>query len=312
MSDTSTVLVTGGAGFIGSHIVDALLQRGDRPVVVDDLSTGKRSNLDPTVPFYHVDITNARALEDVFVRERPEIVSHHAAQMDVRRSMADPAFDALVNVHGFINLLHLCAKYAVRKVVSASTSAVYPEAEALPLEETHAIRPLSAYGLSKYVGEQYLRFYWDIYGLRFTVFRYGNVYGPRQDPHGEAGVVAIFTEQMLSGVQPTLFGDGKKTRDYIYIDDVVSANLLALDGAGDGEVFNLGWGREIRDCEVFEAVRNALGMLVEPRYAPKRPGEMDRVALDNRKARAGLGWTPGCSFAEGIQRTVAFYKSRKV
>jgi UDP-glucose 4-epimerase len=300
------ILVTGGAGFIGSHLVDALLARGDRPVIVDDLSTGKDSNLNKAVPFYRVDIREAEALEQVFIQERPEIVSHHAAQTDVRRSMAEPAFDAQVNVVGFVNLLGLCVKYGVRKVVFASTSAVYPEPEVVPADETHPIRPLSAYGLSKYIGEKYLELYRDACGLPFTIFRYGNVYGPRQDPCGEAGVVAIFSQQMLTGVQPTLFGDGNKTRDYIYIDDIVSANLLAMDGAGDGEILNLGWGREVRDLEVFEAVRSALGARVTPQYAPKRPGELNRIALDSTKAKAVLGWSPRVPFEHGISRTVEY------
>jgi UDP-glucose 4-epimerase len=302
------ILVTGGAGFVGSHLVDALLARGNRPVVVDNLSTGKEANLNPSVRLCGVDIRDAAALEQVFARERPELVSHHAAQTDVRRSMADPAFDAQVNLLGFVNLLQLCVKYGVRKVVFASTSAVYPEPEVVPTDETYPIRPLSAYGLSKYVGEQYLRFYWDVYGLRFTIFRYGNVYGPRQDPHGEAGVVAIFSDQMLTGVRPTIFGDGNKTRDYIYIDDVVSANLLAMDGDGDGEIFNLGWGQEVRDFQVFNAVRNALGVQVEPQYEEKRSGELYRIALDSTKAKALLGWIPQVPFEEGVRLTVDYYR----
>lgn len=201
-------------------------------------------------------------------------------------------------------------KYGVRKVVLASTSAVYPEPEIIPAAESHPVRPRSAYGLSKYVGEQYLRFYADTYALCFTIFRYGNVYGPRQDPHGEAGVVAIFSEQMLSGVRPTIFGDGSKTRDYVYVEDVVWANLLAMDGAGDAEVFNLGWGREITDFEVFEAVRKAVGVAVEPIYGQKRPGELDRIALDSARAAQLLGWRPRVSFEDGVPMTVAHYKSR--
>ncbi len=302
------VLVTGGAGFIGSHLVDALVNRGERVVVVDDLSTGKEVNLNPKAVFYRLDIQDAAALEKVFREETPEVVNHHAAQTDVRRSMADPTFDAQVNILGLINLLQLCVKYGVRKVVFASTSAVYPEPEFVPTDESHPIRPLSAYGLSKLVGERYLEFYGEVYGLRFTIFRYGNVYGPRQDAHGECGVVAIFSEQMLNGIQPTIFGDGSKTRDYIYVGDVVSANLLAMDGAGDGEVFNLGWGREITDFEVFEAVRRAVGVEVEPTYSQKRPGELDRIALDSTKAKRLLGWAPRVPFEEGVSLAVAQYK----
>lgn len=219
-----------------------------------------------------------------------------------------------VNVVGTVNVLQLCLKYGVRKVVFASTSAVYPEPEFVPADETQPVRPLSAYGLTKHMGEQYLAFYGGVYGLRFTIFRYGNVYGPRQDPKGEAGVVAIFSEQMLTGVRPTLFGDGNKTRDYIYIDDVVAANLLAMpvcvdrtgrNGGGDGEVLNLGWGREVRD---FEVVRKALGIQVEPRYAEKRPGGLDRIALRSTKAKALLGWTPRMPFEEAVRLAVDYYR----
>ncbi len=305
------VLVTGGAGFVGSHLVDALLARGDRPIVVDDISTGKVENLNPAALFYQLDIREFTALEQVFIQERPEVLNHHAAQTDVRRSMVDPAYDAQVNVLGLVNLLQLCVKYKVRKLVFASSSSVYPEPEYIPTDEAHPIRPLSAYGLSKWVGEKYLEFYGDVYGLRFTIFRYGNVYGSRQDPNGEAGVVAIFSEQMLTGVRPTIFGDGKKTRDYIYVEDVVSANLLVMEGAGDGEVFNLACERQVTDYEVFETVRSALGVEVEPIYGKKRSGELDTVCLDISKARNQLGWSPRTAFERGVPLAVQYYKDRK-
>lgn len=302
------VLVTGGAGFIGSHLCDALIARGDRVIVVDNLSTGKRANLNPKASFHEVDIRDAAALEKVFEAERPDRVSHHAAQTDVRRSMAEPGYDAQVNVVGSVNVFHLCSKLGVKKVLFASSSAAYPEPEYVPVREDHPIHPLSAYGLTKYIGEHYLRFYREVYRLPFTAFRYGNVYGPRQDPQGEAGVVAIFCSRMLAGAPCTLFGDGKKTRDYVYVDDVVAANLLALDGAGDGEVLNIGWGREITDFEVFDAVRKALGKQADPTYAPKRPGELDRIALDSSKAAKALGWAPRVPFDEGIRWSADHYR----
>jgi len=303
------VLVTGGAGFIGSHLVDGLLRQGHRVAVVDDLSSGKADNVNRAATLHVADIRDVSALAQIFERERPEIVSHHAAQTDVRRSMSDPAFDASVNVVGLVNVLQLGVTYGVAKVLFASSSAVYPEPQFVPVDETHPIRPQSAYGLTKYVGEKYLELYGDARGLRFTAFRYGNVYGPRQDPGGEAGVVAIFSAQMLDGVRPTLFGDGTKTRDYLHVDDVVAANLLAMDG-GDGQVFNLGWGREITDREVFTAVRSALGTSVEPSYGNKRPGELDRIALDSTKAKTFLGWTPRIQFEQGIPLTVDYYRRR--
>lgn len=305
------VLVTGGAGFIASHIVDALLDRGHAVAVVDNLSTGKERNLNPRASFHRVDIRDLEALEAVFAQEHPDLVDHHAAQADVRRSMADPGYDVSVNVLGTLHVVHLAHKFGARRVVFASTCAIYPESERLPFAEDHPLVPVSIYGLSKQMGEQHLRFFHDVYGLGFTVFRYANVYGPRQDPKGEAGVVAIFCEQMLAGVQPTIFGDGHKTRDYVYVEDVVAANLLALDGKVDGEVMNIGWGREVTDFEVFDGVRRNLGVSLEPKYAPRRLGEMERVALDAAKARRLLDWTPTVPFEQGIERAVAFYKRRR-
>jgi len=302
------VLVTGGAGLIASHIVDRLIEAGHEVVIIDDLSTGRRENLNPRARFYQLDIRDAEGLAHVFSQERPDIVNHHAAQTDVTRSMRDPSFDAQVNILGSLNLIRCALQYGVRKIIFASTSAVYPEPEYIPADENHPIKPISAYGLSKYVVEQYLHFFYENLGLRYTAFRYGNVYGPRQDPHGESGVVAIFSEQMLTGIRPTIFGDGSKTRDYIHVDDVVAANLLAMDERGDGEVFNLGWGQEVTDFEVFDAVRKALGTEVEPLYSQKRPGELDRISLDCSKARRLLGWKPAITFAEGIPMTVEYYR----
>ncbi len=299
------VLVTGGAGFIGSHIVDAAVAAGHDVASVDNLFTGKRSNLNPRARFHQVDITDAAMLEEVFEQEKPEVVNHHAAQADVRRSMADPGFDATVNIVGSLNLLQLCVKYQVARVTFASTCAIYSEPEHIPMDEVHPVAPQSAYGMAKYTVENYLRLFSDTYGLRYKVFRYGNVFGPKQDPKGEAGVVAIFVGQMLSGVQSTIFGDGTKTRDYVYVGDVVDANLRAMEPVGDNEVFNLARGIEVSDFEIFDAVRKAVGVAVEPVYAEKRPGEADRVALDASKARRILGWTDTVSLQAGVEAVVA-------
>jgi len=304
------VLVTGGAGFIASHITDALITEEHQVSIVDNLSTGFQTNLNPDANFYQFDISDTPSLKQVFRQERPEIVSHHAAQIDVRRSVTDPGFDAQVNLIGTLNIMSMCVKFNVRKVIFASTSAVYPEPQYLPVDEIHPILPDSPYGLSKYAVEHYLRLYYQNYGIEYTIFRYGNVYGPRQDPHGECGVVAIFSEQMLSGIQPTIFGDGSKTRDYIYIDDVVRANLLVLDNLGSGEVFNIGWGEEVMDDEIFDAVRKAVGASIEPRYDKKRPGELDRISLDSSKARRILDWSPSIRLEEGIPITVRYYCQR--
>lgn len=301
------VLVTGGAGFIGSHIVDALIEQGHEAVVVDDMSTGARGNLNPRAQLYEVSITDTGALAEVFERERPQIVNHHAAQTSVRHSMADPSYDAQVNIVGSINVLQQCVNHSVERLIFASTCAVYAEPERLPMDEDHPNTPESAYGMAKHTVEGYIRFYSRVYGLKYKVFRYGNVFGPRQNPAGEAGVVAIFTGQMLSGEQPTIFGDGTKTRDYVYVGDIVKANLAAMNGVGDNEVYNLARSVPVSDFEIFDSVRRATGVSVEPRYAPKRPGEADQVSLGYSRARKALGWEPTAGLDEGIQQVVNHY-----
>ena len=305
------VLVTGGAGFIGSHIVDALVADGHHVAVVDDLSAGRRENLNPGVRLHTCNITDLDALMNVFEKERPELVNHHAAQTSVRRSMADPTFDASVNVVGSINVLQACVEQDVKRVVFASTCAVYPEPEDVPMDESHEVRPQSVYGMSKLAAEGYLKLFGQVRDLRYKVLRYGNVFGPRQDPGGEAGVVAIFTEQLSSGVKPTIFGDGSKTRDYVYVSDVVSANMACMDETGDYELFNIARGVETTDREIFEAVRDALGSEIEPDYAPKRAGEAERAWLDCSKARKTLAWEPRVSVRDGVKCVVASFRQHR-
>ena len=304
------VLVTGGAGFIASHVVDALVKEGHDVAAVDDLSMGKREQVHPSARFYRVDIRDRQALEEVFRAERPEVVNHHAAQADLRRSMIEPSFDASVNILGSLNLLELSLVHKVRKFINISSGgAVYGEPQRLPVDELHPIRPVSVYGVSKYAVEQYLRLF-DGSGLDYTILRYANVYGPRQNPAGEAGVVAIFSRQMLAGERPTIFGDGTKTRDYVYVDDIVAANLLAMtEKLASGQSYNVGLGREVSDRQIFELVRRTVGATVEPILASKRPGEIDRICLDASLAKAELGWEPTISLEEGISRTVAFYQA---
>ena len=303
------VLVTGGAGFIGSHVVDRLIAGGHEVVVVDNLCTGLRENVNPKARFYELDLVSP-SLREVFEKERPEVVNHHAAHANVTRSMRDPALDATSNVLGSLNLYECARQTAgrgVRKIVYASTGgALYGNPERLPADESHPVQPPSNYGVSKYAAELYLRVYALNYGLTYTVLRYANVYGPRQQPHGEAGVVPIFAKAMLSGERPRIFGDGTKTRDYVHVCDVAEANFLALDRA-DNQSLNIGVGVETTDLQVFEGVRNALGVQIEPIFADKRPGEVERIALDGSKARRLLQWQPRLRFEEGIAETIPYY-----
>jgi UDP-glucose 4-epimerase len=302
------ILVTGGAGFIASHVAEGYLAAGHDVAIVDDLSTGKKENVPAKARFYVCDISDFQAMEEIFARERPEVVNHHAAQMDVRRSVREPLFDARVNIVGALGLLELAVKYKTGKFLYASTGgASYGQVTTVPVDEGHATAPICHYGVSKLTLERYLFLYRYLYGLDYTVMRYPNVYGPRQNPHGEAGVVAIFALQMLRGEQPTIFGDGGKTRDYVFVKDIVKANLALLKKAS-GEVVNLGWGEAISDFRIFELVRAAMGYRGQPKYAPVRPGEVAHIALDARRAWEIADWRPEVRLEEGIAATVACLK----
>ncbi len=286
--------------------MDAYVAEGHEVTVVDALFRESEENLNPGAVFHRANLCDAAALRAVFERERPEWVNHHAAHVDVRRAVEDPAHDARQNILGTVNLLEHCREFGVGKVIFISSGgAAYGEPESLPVREDHPVRPLSPYGLSKYVGEKYVELYARLHGLDYTILRYPNVYGPRQDPAGEAGVVAIFTERIRAGRRPTIFGDGTKTRDYVFVGDLVRANLLVTGDAGRREAFNLGWSAEVTDREVFEAVRDALGADMEPIYGERRPGEVERICLDASKAEKELGWRPEVSFREGVRRTVS-------
>ncbi len=308
------ILVTGGAGFIASHLVDSLISQGHSVIIIDNLSTGKKENINPRAAFFEEDICNTESLEKIFSEEKPDIVNHHAAQLDLRRSVREPLYDAQINILGSLNLINLSNKYNVKKIIYVSTGgAVYGEPGYLPADEKHPIEPQSQYGVSKHAVELYLFAFKQTHNLHYTVLRYPNVYGPRQDPHGEAGVVAIFTEQMLDGKQPTIFGDGTKTRDYVYVDDIIGANMNAMfkPVSSHDEIYNIGWGKEIKDIEIFESVRDALGLDVKPIYDKKRPGEIDHICLDSTKAVKGLDWKPKVELQDGIRLSTNFYKERR-
>ncbi len=303
------ILVTGGAGFIGSHTVDGYIEQGHDVVVIDDLSTGKAENVNQRASFVKVGIEDP-AVEEIFREHNPEVLNHHAAQMDVRRSVENPLFDAGVNLLGTLNLLQNCVKYDVKKVVFASSGGtVYGEQEKFPADEEHPLKPLSPYGVSKLAGEKYLYFYKMAHGLDYTALRYANVYGPRQNPHGEAGVVAIFIQKLLSGEQPVINGDGLQTRDFIYVEDVAQANIVALEGDKSGE-FNIGTGIETDINTVFRKLLEITGIDAEEVHAPAKPGEQQRSAIDNGKAREILNWNPGISLEDGLKKTVDFFQTR--
>lgn len=305
------VLVTGGAGFIGSHLADSLIERGDEVVVVDNLATGFKENINPCARFYQLSIGD-EGLAEVFERERPEIVSHHAAQMDLRRSVAEPIFDAQENIMGSLNVILNSVRFGVQKLIYASSGgAVYGEAQYLPVDENHPINPISQYGVSKHTVEHYLHLYCHQYGLNYVILRYPNVYGPRQNPFGEAGVIAIFARHMLRGERPTIFGPGDKTRDYTHVSDVVEANLLAME-RGRNAIYNIGTGIETSDKEIFDVLAEALGYQGTPLYAPSRQGEIQRICLSWSKAQKELGWRSKLPLKEGILKTVAYYRAKEL
>jgi UDP-glucose 4-epimerase len=303
------ILVTGGGGFIASHVVDAYVKLGHEVAVLDDLSRGRRKNLNARAEFYQGDIEDRGFVSRVFTEFNPEAVNHHAAQMDVRRGVREPVFDARVNIIGSLNLIEEAVARRTRHFIYISTAgAAYGEPRELPVSEDAAVNPITPYGVSKHTVEHYLYTFSALYGLTYTVLRYGNVYGPRQSSQGEAGVFAIFCEQILAGIQPVIYGDGSKVRDYVYVDDVVQANLAALS-KGYGRIFNIASGAPTTDLQVFSIICELLERSVmRPKYLDKRPGEIDAIVLDIGRAQRVLGWTPQVSLAEGARQTVLHFQ----
>jgi len=298
------IIVTGGAGFIGSHVADAYVAAGHEVLIVDDLSSGRRENVNANAKLVQLDIRSAAARQLV-ERERPDVLNHHAAQMNVRVSVADPEFDAGVNILGFLNLLAGARDGGVARIIFASSGgAVYGEKERFPAPETHPTAPVSPYGISKRAGELYLHYWHAAYGIPYVALRYANVYGTRQDPHGEAGVVAIFTDQLLRGETPVINGDGEQTRDYVHVGDVVAANLAALGTGYVGEV-NIGTGIETDVNTLFALLRGAAGARVSATHGPGKPGEQRRSVVDPALARQVLGWIPGRRLEDGLRDVVS-------
>ncbi|MBI5134722.1 NAD-dependent epimerase/dehydratase family protein [Candidatus Uhrbacteria bacterium] len=304
------ILVTGGAGFIGSHIVDALIAQEHRVVIVDDLSTGSRRNINAQAMFYKLDIRSSR-LEKIVRDVKPQAVFHHAAQMDVRRSVQDPVFDAQTNILGTIRLLAACEHAGVTNIVFASSGgAVYGDGTPLPTLESAAPSPASPYGIGKLAGEHYLRYTGARSRCRWVALRYANVYGPRQNSSGEAGVIAIFAQKMLTGSGPVINGDGRQTRDFVFVDDIVRANIAAVKSKKNG-IYNIGTGRQCSINTVARLVARAAGYKPSIAHGPAKEGEQRKSAIDSHKAKEQLRWNPEVALEEGIEKTVAWFRQRK-
>jgi len=303
------ILVTGGAGFIGSHIVDAYVEKGHKVVVVDNLSTGRETNINRHATFHRADIRDADLMKEIFHAEKPDVLCHQAAQIDVRRSVTDPAYDASVNVLGFLTLAECCLQSGVSSVVFASSGgAIYGEQDYFPADEFHPTKPISPYGVAKLVTEQYLYYYHTVHGLKSVILRYANVYGPRQNPAGEAGVVAVFASRMLKGDQSLINGDGKQTRDYVFVGDVVRANVLALDH-DEWNIYNVGTGLETDVNALFHHIRSKSGSRCEEKHGEAKVGEQLRSVLTYGKIESQLGWRPEVSIEEGLGRTVDHFRT---
>jgi len=301
------IVVTGGAGFIGSHLVDRLIQEGHEVAVVDNLSTGKRKNLNRAARFYKMDIQSS-SLERVFRKERPAMLMHLAAQMDVRRSVADPVFDAQVNILGTLNVLNQAVQHGTRKVLFASSGgAIYGEQEVYPAPESHPTKPLSPYGISKLSGEHYLSYFQSVSGIQTVALRFANVYGPRQDPEGEAGVVSIFSRKLLQGEQPIINGNGRQTRDFVFVDDIVEAHLAVMGKDVQG-TYNVGTGEETTINELFRVIADLTSPQCKELHGPAKKGEQQRSVVDAAKLRRELGWEPKVSLREGLSRTVDYFR----
>ncbi|KLU62665.1 UDP-glucose 4-epimerase [Peptococcaceae bacterium CEB3] len=300
------ILVTGGAGFIGSHVVDRLVAADHHVAVIDNLSSGLKEHINGKAVFYRCDIGDTERLERIFAAERPDYVIHHAAQISVQNSLSDPLQDARVNIMGTLNLLNCCRDFGVRKIIYASSAAVYGNPEYLPLDEKHSLNPLSPYGVSKHTPEHYIQMYAGAYGLNYTVLRYANAYGPRQDALGEGGVVSIFIDRLLQENPVVIYGDGEQTRDFVYVEDLAEANLMALE-RGDYGIYNIGTSVRTSVNSLLEAINEINGSHARPVHKPARPGDIRHSYMCGEKARLELGWGPKFSLYEGLELTLKYY-----
>ncbi|MFW6030347.1 MAG: SDR family oxidoreductase [Halanaerobiales bacterium] len=296
------ILVTGGAGFIGSNITDKLIELGYQTIVLDNLSYGNRENINKEVKFYEMDI-KSHDIEDIFMSEDITHVIHHAAQIDVQHSIKDPFFDIQNNIIGTVNILECCKKFNVKKIIYPSSAAIYGDPEYLPIDEKHPINPMSPYGVSKHTPEHYLEMYRQLYGLDYTILRYSNVYGPRQDPSGEGGVVSIFIDKMLAGEVPIIYGNGKQTRDFIYVGDVVEANIKALS-EGDGEIVNISSNTQNSVNDLYQIINQIMDTKIKPLYKAERKGDIRNSYLDNTRASEVLNWRPAYDLRRGLLYTI--------
>lgn len=304
------VLVTGGAGFIGSHLVDRLIYEGCSVSIIDNMSTGRVVNVNKGAKLYEMDIRDS-GISKVFELEKPEYVVHNASQINVRNSFEDPVFDCDVNIIGTINILENCRKYEVSKIIYPSSAAVYGMPEYLPVDEKHSVNPISYYGISKHTPEHYIRVYSELYGIKHTILRYANVYGIRQDPKGEGGVVSIFMERLLKGKVPVIYGDGEQTRDFIYVDDIVEANIKALS-YGDNEILNISTNMPVSVNELYSVMKDILGVEHDAEHIGERAGDIRYSCLDNSKATKLLDWKPKYSLRDGLEKTIDYYRGSSI
>lgn len=306
------ILITGGAGFIGSHVADKFIELGHDVVIVDNLSSGRKENINNKARFYNTDILDIEKLGSIFEKEKPDIVNHHAAQAFVSKSVSEPQFDARINIIGTLNLLELSKKYNVKRFVYINSGgAGYGEPSYLPMKEEHSINPLSPYGISKHTAEHYLVLYRHLYNLPYASLRYANVYGPRQDPYGEGGVIAIFTNKLLKGESPAIFGDGTQTRDYVYVKDIVNANVFAVEKKeAENQSFNVGTGKNIPTQEIFDKLNSLTKANLKPIYTEERKGDLKASSLDSSKLQK-LGWKINYELDKGLKETIDYFANIK-